>query len=309
MASQFASAALTLPWALAVAVGILSLGVALAWVRERRSAAQRRVMQRLYKLGEELTAGRSSTENLRLLQSVLPELLKVNHVRLYVLDRASKTLHPIKAVAAPGQAPATADGPGSFCEKAMELCVRNRSLIAIPDTRRDPFFDSSAAQGAPRSAMFIPMFAQEDLLGVLEIGDTRRERHFSEEERAGAQHLGNQIAIGMKLLGQKSLRERTGGSERLDAVYRLITSAAAELKQPIITIASASQAAMAHHSAPSADPEISRISAEAQRAAGILSRLLLLTKLHSEQEQPVDLADLVRKLVSLREEAWAGQGI
>jgi len=307
MAWQHGNPALTLSWAPAAALGMLLFGVALGWLRERRIAAQRRVMQRLYKLGEELTASRSSTENLSLLQSVLPELLKTDHVRLYVLDRASKTLHPIEAGVAPGQA--TAERAGAFSQRAVELCFRNRSLIAIPDTSRDPFFDASSAQSAPRSAMFIPMFAQEDLLGVLEIGDTMRERHFSEDERAVAQHLGNQIAIGMKLLGQKSLREQTSGSERLEAVCRLISAAAAELKQPIITIAGASQAAMTRHPGVPAQQDVSRIASEAQKAAGILSRLLMLTRLHTEQEQPVDLAGLVRDLVSMRENTWAEQGI
>ncbi len=296
MAWASASSAISLPWAVATALWILLFFLAIVWARERRMAVQRRTTQRLYQLGEELTAGRTSGENLRLLQSVLPELLEVTEVRVYVVDRASKTLCRMEAgvSAEPVVTPILMDGSGTFREKTLELCFRNRSLISIPDTRRSPFFDLSSGPGTPRSAMFIPMFAQEDLLGVLEVSHAKQERSFSGDEQAVAQHVGNQLAISMKLLDQKSLREQALGAEKQDATCRLVIAAAEEIKEPLLAIAAHAQGALA---------------AEAQRAAGALGRLLRYGRFHEEKKQPVDLVVLVRGMLELRKQAWADRGI
>jgi GAF domain-containing protein/ActR/RegA family two-component response regulator len=254
------------------------------WARERRSLAHRRVMQRLYRLGEELVASRSFAESLRLLQSVLPELLKVSEVRVYVLDRSAEVLQRVEWDASSGlpQSTMLVEEPDGFRRKWVELCYRNRGSIVIPDTRRSPLPDSALGQHTPRSAMFLPMFAQGEALGVLAVGDARRVRQFSEEERAVAQHLANQIAIGMRLLEQRSLREQAGGGEALGAICRLVSAAAGELKNVLPAAPKAEQA---------------------------LSRILEFARLQQEQGRPVDLAAVLRDLVRLRQDAWKQQGL
>ena len=228
-------ASLTPPWAPGHALLALAVVLVWGWVLERRTAANRRVVQRLYGLGEELIASRSFADSLRLLQSVLPGLLKVTEVHVYLLDRGSRTLQRVEVDTAPGlaQIPILVEEPDGFRKKSVEMCYRNRSSIAVPDTRRSPLLDSSQAHETPRSAMFLPMFAQGEVLGVVAIGDARRARQFSAERRAAAQHLANQVALGMRLLEQKSLREQAAGGETPDMIYDLVSIAAGELEKPL----------------------------------------------------------------------------
>ncbi len=268
-------------------------------------------MQRLYRLGEEIIAGRSFAESLCLLQSALPGLMRATEIHVYVLDRASKTLQRIEVDAASGLGNALIfpEEPIEFRKKSVELCFRNRSSITVPDTRRSPLFDAAQTQHAPRSAMFVPMFAQEDLLGVLVIGDTRRPRQFSQEERVGAQHLANQIAIGMKLIEQNSLREQALGGDRLDTVRRLVSTAAGELKRPLDRILERSQSWFEEPAGASGTSAAREILQEARRATKILSRVLRFVTFHQEEEHLVDLAAALRGLVKLRQKAWEEGGI
>jgi signal transduction histidine kinase len=297
------------PWVIAAAIVALLLALAAWWGWERRTVAHRLMMRRLYKLGEELASGRSWVKNLGLLRSVLPELLGVTDVQVYLLDRASRTLRPVEDSASSGPAalPILADDPVGFREKTVILCFRNRSLIAIPDTRRSPFFDRG--QATPRSVACVPMFAEEDLLGVLEISDARRVRRLSEDEQAAARHLGNQIAIGIKLIEQKSIREQAIGGERLEAAYQLATAVAEEMNEPLAAIAGAARALIARRPEDPDRAELAGISTQAEKAEGVLSHLLWLIGLHREHVRLVDLASLIHKLMEQRQEAWEQRGI
>jgi nitrogen-specific signal transduction histidine kinase len=263
----------------------------------------------MYSLSEGLASGRSFTENVSLLRSLLPELLGVTAVHVYLLDRASGALRPVENSEAPGPAalPILTEDPVGFREKTVALCFSNGSLIAVPDTHRSPFFDRG--QATPRSVMCVPMFAGDDLLGVLEISDARRTRHFSEEEQAVAQHIGNQVAIGLRILEQKSLREQALGREKLDAVHQLVTAAAGEMSEPLMTIAGASRALLARHPEDPERTELARISAEARRADGIVSQLQWLAGLPGEEVRSIDLSSVVRNVMKLRQKAWEQRGI
>ncbi len=210
------------PWGITAFLGlVLLIALVASLAQDRRLEARRRKMQRLFGLCEDLASGRSSVEKPGLLRSLLPELLGVTGVQVHLLDRASGTLRPLADGASRGPAPPVprTSEPAGFREKTVELCFRNRSLISIPDTHRSPFFDHG--QATPRSMTCVPMFAEDDLLGVLEISDARRVRRLSEDEQAAARHLGNQIAIGIKLIEQKSIREQTLGGDRLETAYQL----------------------------------------------------------------------------------------
>ncbi len=303
--------ALNVGWTPTAAVAALLAVLALGWVRERRGKLQRRTLQRFYKLGEQLTAGRSLPESLRLLQTVLPELMRVTGVHVYVPDRESKALQRLEVDTGSGL-----KGPALLTEESVEflkqsvlLCYRNRSSIAVPDTRRSPLFDASQVERAPRSALFLPMFAQEDLLGVLAISDGKRLWHFNEEERALAQHLANQLAIGMKLLEQKSLQEHALGGDRLSAVHRLITSAAGELKEPLEHIAELSGRIAGGAGGDRGSNSAAELTDQVRTAGKALDRLLKLTRLDSDEESAIDVGSTLRALLKERQQAWREKGL
>jgi len=301
-----------LAWAPLGAIVALLVVIAIGLAGERRAARRRRAIERLYRFGEQLVSSRSFAESLRLVESVLPELLGVTEVRIYLQDRASRSLRRLEAARASSPAPVMpvlTEEHVRFRERYVELCFRNRALISAPDTRRSPLFDKSQAAETPRSMAFVPMFAQEDLLGVLAAGDTGKVRRFTEDERAVLQHLANQAAIGVKLLEQQAVHGRAAGDGRLDTHFRLVTTTVGELQQPLGAIDGLSQslARLCHEEA--CRSEARSIAGQAGLASGMLSWLVRFAGLHREQAQPLDLAALLRGMLSRREEDWGERGL
>jgi GAF domain-containing protein len=296
-------------WLLAGALAALALVLAAWGARERRLAAQPRSMRRLYRLGEKLLAGRTAAGNLSLLRQSLPDLLEITGVHVYLQDRASGTFMAVNDDISDGPLalPILTDDPVGFREKGVAACFRNRSLIAIPDTARSPFFGGGEA--APRAAMFVPMFAHEDLLGVLEISHDRWVRSFSGDQQAVAQHLANQMAAGMRLLEQKSIRERAGDRGRSEAICRLVEVTARELSEPLDAIKSSLQSLDGAPGGEPRDGALASIASEIGRAEHILSRVLQFATTAPKEEAGADFASIVRSVLDQRQPRWSELGI
>ncbi len=278
-------AQVTIPaaWTPLGAVAALAAVLVAGWISERRHTAKRRVLRRLYQLGERVISERSSAEGLRLLESALPELLGIDDLRVYLADGNTRSLAYVDRAGADLGTPLTlAVEHESFRLNHAELCLRNRSLLAVPDSRRSPLFEGAQAGDTPRSMLFIPMSALDEPLGVFTVGDTRRARAFDEDERAVLQHLANQLAISIRLREQGSLRARTAGSERLEALCQLGSVAAGEVRGTLEALAGPVESA--------------RVS---------LERLQRFTRLHRESESLTDAAAVMRSLVE--ERAGGGQ--
>lgn len=280
-------------WALISTLGLLATAVGIWSIRERHMAARRRAMRRLYQLGEEMVGAVSPEESLRILNATLPETLGIVSVRMYLYSHSEKRLRPVvEAGAAPS--------PGLLLEEAA-TCWGNRSLLLIPDVRRSPFHAEGAA-GLPRAALFLPMFAQKEPVGVLEVGDARRGREFSADELAVAQHLANQIAIGIELRERHSIRDELFRSEKLAATGQLISNVAGELKAPLEEIEKAV------HRLRGSRVEVEIISSQASRAAAIVDRLLEFTRKDDESTR-FDLAQVLQTLLKNREGAWTEKSV
>ena len=84
-------------------------------------------------------------------------------------------------------------------------CFHYRTLLVIPDIDRSPFpIAGQTGEHAPKSLLFVPMMAQSEVIGVLELDQDDRVRDFTADEQALAQHLGNQIGVAIRLLDQRS---------------------------------------------------------------------------------------------------------
>jgi signal transduction histidine kinase len=286
-------------WALIAAVGLL-LGAVGVWsMRERNMAARRRSMRRLYQLGEEMVAALSPEESLHILKSALPDTLGIASVRMYLYDHSEKRLWPVSETGGGGAAGRGSDS--GILPEAVATCWRNRSLLLIPDIRRSPF-QTEDASGLPVAAMFVPMFAQTEAVGVLEIDDKRRGREFSADEQAVAQHLANQIAIGIELRERQSIRDQLFRSEKLAATGQLISSVAGELKAPLAEIERAAGRLRGDAK------EVGIISSQARRAADVVDRLLAFAR-KEEGVAPFDLTPVLQALLQSREQAWKERGI
>ncbi|MDW8353503.1 MAG: hypothetical protein RMK57_03140 [Bryobacterales bacterium] len=275
-----------------------------SWVfNERRVRARRRAIRRLYALGEEMTAPAPPAEKLRRLQDSIPESLDVSEVRLYVWDGDAGLLRRVGGAGEEAFA-VNVDAGGGFRAAALALCFAGRAVLEVPDVRQSPFLGSDDPRELPLSALFLPMFAQRDLIGVLEI-NCRRARRFPSDEQAVLQHLANQTAIGMKLLEQQTSREQAYRTERLAATGQLAGTLVRELKAPLEMIAILSEAAQADEAL--ARETARTIAATAKEAAGMLERLLPLTG--SDSGDTTDVAALLRELVPGLQADWSQHGI
>lgn len=277
------------------------------WFRERRMAALRSEMRVLNTLGEELIGASSPADILRRLELILPGISRSSGIGMYLFNRGTRNLESVHATG-PGAGSIDLDNPKGGMACGIAACFRNRTLLAIPDTRRSPFFPKGDGVDSPRAAMFVPMFAQSELVGVLELHNSERFRYYSDAEQAAVQHLANQVATALKLLEQHSIREQLFRSEKLAAAGRLISEVATELRQPLDSILARASALRSHQTD---DPreELEQIAGEARRASQIVARLDSLAKVEQTSVEAVDLTALLTGLLQFREPECKAKGV
>jgi signal transduction histidine kinase len=190
----------------------------------------------------------------------------------------------------------------------IAACYRNHLMIAIPDVRRSAHFRKEDTVVAPRSVLLVPMFAQSELMGVLEIHHSTRFHYFSQGEQAAMQHLANQIATALKLQEQHSMREQLFRSEKLAAAGQLISDVANELRSPLQSIATLATALLSRNG-DAYHTELESITTEASRANEIVSRLVSFANVEQAQAEPVDLNAILSGLLKFRAPEWKAKGV
>jgi signal transduction histidine kinase/CheY-like chemotaxis protein len=301
---------ISFPVAVPLAVlGMAALMLLIWWRRDRRLRAQREMLRRTHELGEEILGSSSTDQILKKVRLDLPRIFGVSTAELYLYNRHAKTL---EALERSGAEPVTIPlaSPPAGPQAGAVACFHYRTVLAIPDTSRSPFPVAAAeAPGAARSLLFVPMLAHGEIVGILELDRLDRARDFSRDEQALALHLGNQIAVAVKLLDQRTVREQLFRTEKLAAVGQLISGIVNELETPLASIANLAQAACSELRDPVVADEVAHIAAEARRASEIVSRLIGFAGLGQAQSQLVDLNGLLNNLIAFREREWKVRGI
>jgi hypothetical protein len=176
------------------------------WSRERRLRHQRERMRRTFQIAEEILGAPSAETVLKRITEALPRVLGVTRVQLYVHNRAARTLDAVGGV---GAASISLSSPPDGTPAGAVACFHYRTLLVIPDIVRSPFpVASPKGAAAPESLLYVPMLAQGEVMGVLELDQDDRPRDFSADEQALAQHLGNQIGVTLLLLEQRNVQEQ-----------------------------------------------------------------------------------------------------
>jgi signal transduction histidine kinase/CheY-like chemotaxis protein len=291
-------------------LGAIILAGALAliwWFRERRMAGLRRQMRLLNSLGEQVIGATSSAEILRRLTLHLSALSNASGVGLYIHNRGSKVLEGIHTSSSAVNI-VDPEAPASSVASGVAACFRSHTLLSIPDTRRSPHFRREESAASPRSVLFVPMFAQAELMGVLEIHHSNHFHYFSQSEQAAMQHLANQIATALKLQEQHSMREQLFRSEKLAAAGQLISDVANELRSPLQSIAMLASALRSQNGEMS-HPELESITTEARRANEIVGRLVSFANVEQSQAEPLDLNAILSGLLKFRAPEWKVKGV
>lgn len=297
------------PLLLLTALVSISVVLAVWWIREHRMARQRRTMRTLNALSEEIIAAGSPVEILKKLEAVVPKVSHSTGVRVYVYNRRTRTLDRVPHPAEPEPASINIESPAGGLATGAAVCFRNRTLLSIPDARRSPFLKAGSKTELPRSVMFVPMFAQSELLGVLEVYHEAGVRYFTQEEQAATQHLANQVATSLKLQEQHSMREQLFRSEKLAATGQLISGVANELRAPLESILCLGNSLLSRHTGSSQERELRLLASESQRAAEIVSRLVSFAKAENAEARLVEVNGLLGSLMQFREREWKTLGL
>lgn len=311
VASPAAVAVLERGWLIQPPVLLAALILAAAllaiwWIRERRMAALRKQMHLLNALGEEVIGATSPAEILRRLTLTLPALSGASSVGLYIQNRGAKTLETVHSSGAADSVDLTA--PEAGLAAAIAACHSERTLLAIPDTRRSPFFRGLDSDRVPRSMLLVPMLAQSELVGVLELSHTESFHYFGRIEQAAMQHLANQVAAALKLQEQHSMREQLFRSEKLAAAGQLISDVADELRSPLESIVRLASELGARQPEEKHE-ELGSIAGEARRASQIVARLVSFGKVEQSEVEPVELNGMLSDLLKFRAPEWKVKGV
>jgi signal transduction histidine kinase len=312
-------------WLAALLLGaIAALGGSLV-ARERHRKAQRQANQILHSLSESITATASPSEIAQRLAEQLPSVSQATCVRLYLHNHKNKSLELVTTREDPDPMAIVVDAPLDGLANGVVKCFLSSTTVHIPDVRRNPLVSAGWQPGVARSAMFVPLLAQQDRIGVLEVGSTARVGYYSREDQAAVQHLSNQVASSLKLQEQRTVREQLFRSEKLAATAQLISGVADELSEPLDHIRRladslsadfrVSDAYLSDVAAGAADDgaavpsQIRQIMAESRRASDILARLISFAHPDGASAQAVDVSALIAGLVQFREPGWKARGL
>ena len=296
------------PLLVASGVGMVLLVAFFLWNREHRMRNQRARVRRTYQLGEEILSAPSTEKILEHLSAALPSILSISRVRLHVLNRGAKTLDTV-ACGDETLASISLSSPPGGTQAGAVACFHYRTLLVIPDIDRSPFPIGGQSANTPKSLLFVPMFAQGEVVGVLELDQDDRVRDFTADEQELAQHMGNQAGVAIRLLEQRSVQEQLFRTEKLAAVGRLISGVVNELQTPLTSISDLARRLIEKSQAGGADREISTIAVEAQKAVAMVARLVSFAAAEQGDARPVSVSGLLKNLIEFREGDWKASGI
>ncbi len=279
------------------------------WRRERRIRAEQASQRILHGLAEDIIAALTPAAIAEKLATVLPSVTQATSVNLYLYQRRTKSLERVPTSAEPEPMAASIDSAPEGLVNAAVVCFRNRTLLHIPDVRRNPLVKVGAKFSLPRSAMFIPLYAQQEMLGVLEVDNARKTGFFRPEEQADVQHLANQAAAALRLQERQAMREQLFHSEKLAATGRLISGVASELNAPIGNIAKLAAALAARGETPPSRAALVKLSGESHRASEIVSRLVSFAREDEPRPSIVDINETAAGLFRFRQPEWKTDGI
>jgi signal transduction histidine kinase/CheY-like chemotaxis protein len=292
------------PLILSIALGAAALLAGGWWIRRRRRDDQRRSMRAFHSLSENIIASNSPAEIVEQLAAVLPTITQATSVRLFLLNRRTKSLEAVPTAGHPEPMAISVETPQEGLASGAVACFRNLTLLNIPDVRRSALVNAGWKPGVPRSMMFVPLLAHRDVLGVLEIGNIRRLGYFTPEEQAAIHHLANQAAAAVKLQERHTVREQLLRSEKLAATGQLISGVASELRAPLESILQLSASLAAERDAPAIQHELKQLATESQRASEIVSRLVSFGRPDDSSARRVDVNAILAGLLEFRGPEW-----
>lgn len=285
-------------------IGLLGIG----WMRSRHLARLRQVVRSFNEAGESALAAGSTSGILMRLSRQLVRETPVIRVRLFLLNAAGDRLESVIWEGDPVRHSYPVAGGNGFLAGSLQAAVRNKTLMVFGKThRRDSAGETTAAGLLPSALLLAPLLRRGDVAGVLQLDFSIDTRSFTVEQQMAAQHLGNLVANALERIDQQAVRERLFRTEKLAAVGQLISSVAADLKQPLDTISQTSSTTPTLF--PEATGAMRSIGREAARAAELVARLVAIAQTEQPEVKVVDLRALLDTIGGYLRADWDSHGL
>lgn len=259
----------------------------------------------------------------RTVESIV-RLLAARNAILFRLDPASGDLVSVATVGIVGRAfpvgsrlPAGAGATGQAVLRREGVITSD--VLAEPGIAMPPDFESRLHESNHRATCAVPLIVRGTVIGALRVSDVAG-RRFTDDEVHLAQAFADHAAFSLEnarlyaeldahLHQLETTQEQLVQAGKLAAVGQLVTGIAHEINNPLATIMGQAEMLGRRLSEPGPLERVSKIADCAMRAAKIVRGLQTFVRPRPHEMAPLDLRDVVARVVSLREDALRFNGV
>jgi signal transduction histidine kinase/ActR/RegA family two-component response regulator len=275
-------------------------------------------------LGRELSGTLDPTQVAQRTVNSIAPLLRAQAAALFSLEPASGALIAIGASGTlqpsfPYGALVTAGAGANGRAVALRRPVTADDVLTEPGIDVPPDLRERLVQAGVRAVCAVPLIVRDSVIGVLEIGDAMG-RQFTVEEVHLAQSFADHAALSLenaRLYAELAARvreieasqERLLQAGKLAAVGQLVSGVAHELNNPLAIIVGQAQLLSRRVVDPDLVQRVEGIRTSARQAAKIVRELQTFVRPCPREVSPVDLRDVIARVLVLREDALRVSGI
>jgi signal transduction histidine kinase len=278
---------------------------------QRKERALNHQLERFSTITSQLLSG--ATVDL-LCDEIASAITEVSNFRCAVIELDTAG-HGLRVAGAGGISPAaltelrekarlwTADDIKDFCARGRQIGQNSFLLTALEAAKYSPLKSSLKYESNPHwntgDELMIPLCsARGGALGCIALDDPRDVEAVNPQELARIELLAADLAVAIEL---KSLQSQLIRSEKLAALGQLVAGVAHELNNPLTAVMGYGDLLSDDVPVGPAREKLDKLVNESRRMKKIVENLLRFSRQSTVDRQPVDLAPVVRDVLTLRE--------
>ena len=284
---------------LAVFLGIGCLVLLFRTLLSRKISEHRGQLKSLQDLAETVVASSDIRPVQQEATEILADVAGATHCFLLRLNPATQQLEYVSGShrpPAPAVSLAAMSGPGT--------CFRNQVPTDVPDAENCPFVDREVVRKlSQKSLLYVPLLAEGQCVGVLELEDRRRKRVFTSQELEHVQHVANLLAMAWKMEGHSSIEGHVFRAEKATFIRDFIEGLVEQVSDPLGRIRSLADRSRSETSQAAAARCLAEADHQAEEALGVLRRVSRLVR-PREGGEPVEMNAVLRDAIEALRPRW-----
>jgi len=278
--------------------------VGIQWLVRRGLRKQQGRLGLLYGLAERVMAADDPPNVIEQAVGIGPLLVDATHCSIWLFD--SNTQHfACQAATEPHTATISLNAMSG-----VVTCYRNRATTEVPDAENCPFVaQETVRRYGQKTLLYVPIEADGEFQGVIEIEDRRRRRLFDKASLGLLEHLARLIALSLRQRVQASLTADLHRNEKMTALSELLEGLSQELISPLGRIMGLAEPVMETPELRLLTARLNAVGQEAERASAVLTRVVRLVRSDSSPMMEVDLIDLVEGVAGSLKQRWKRQAL